>query len=100
MDRELICAWLGLPADAWPPDHYALLGLERGAGDAARIEQEVHERMARVRSYQLSHPESATEAMNRLAQAYACLTDPQAKAAYDRELARPRVPVAVPLAPP
>src|SRR5437588_738333 len=32
MSHELICAWLGLPPDPWPPDHYALLGLTPAAG--------------------------------------------------------------------
>lgn len=86
MDRELIQSWLQLPPGNWPPDHYTLLGLAPGEGDLARIEQQVHERMQRVRSYQLTHPELATDAMNCLAQALVCLTDPDAKKAYDRAL--------------
>ena len=84
MENDKIRAWLGLPAGNWPPDHYALLGLSPGEVDAARIEQHVHDRLAKLRCYQLSHPEQATEAMNRLAQAFMCLTDPKAKQAYDR----------------
>src|SRR4051794_9833696 len=84
--HELIRAWLGLSADAWPPDHYTLLGLPPGEADTLRIEQRVQERLARVRSYQLSHPTAATEAMNLLAQAFCCLTDPRAKLAYDTQL--------------
>ncbi len=75
MKPDLICEWLGLPAGTWPPDHYRLLGLEPGESDAERIEQRVHERLEAVRHYQMAHPEQATEAMNRLAQAYVCLTD-------------------------
>jgi hypothetical protein len=86
MNHEVIFTWLGLPPASWPPDHYQLLGLNQGEGDIQRIEQEVHERMERVRRYQLSHPEQATEAMNRLAQALVCLTDPKAKKAYDAYL--------------
>src|SRR5271157_3425368 len=86
MKHEAICAWLGLVPQNWPPDHYTLLGLEPGEPDVARIEQRVHERLARLRCYQLSHPEQATEAMNRLAQAFVCLTDPSAKKAYDAAL--------------
>jgi hypothetical protein len=97
MDHGLICRWLGLPAGSWPPDHYRLLGLPRGERDIGQIEQEVHERMNRVRCYQLSHPELATEAMNRLAQALVCLTDPRSKTSYDASLGlgdpvRPPVP--------
>src|SRR5438270_3990805 len=83
MSHELICTWLGLGAGDWPPDHYRLLGLEPDESDSARIEQRVHDRLEAVRRYQLLHPELVTEAMNRLAQAYVCLTDPDARRAYD-----------------
>jgi hypothetical protein len=86
MDLELIQSWLQLPPGNWPPDHYALLGLKPGEADLGRVEQQVHERMERLRSYQLTHPELATQAMNCLAQALVCLTDPAAKKNYDREL--------------
>ena len=83
MSHELICTWLGLPPGDWPPDHYRLLDLEPGESDCARIEQRVHDRLEAVRRYQLLHPDLVTEAMNRLAQAYVCLTDPEARRAYD-----------------
>jgi hypothetical protein len=86
MDHELIRSWLQLPSGDWPPDHYTLLRLEPRETDVARIEHQVHERMQQMRCYQLTHPELATEAMNRLAAALVCLTDPDAKKAYDREL--------------
>ncbi len=91
MDHELICTWLGLPSKCWPPDHYTLLGLAPGETDAARIEHHVHERLARLRCYQISHPGPATEAMNRLAQAFVCLTDPEARKAYNAQFF-PNVP--------
>src|SRR5262249_51274539 len=84
MNHDKICAWLGLPTGQWPPDHYALLGLTPGEGDVIRIDHQVQERLAKLRCYQLSHPDQATEAMNRLAQAFLCLTDPAAKKAYDQ----------------
>lgn len=99
MSHELICSWLGLPPDRWPPDHYALLGLPAGEGDVQKIEEHVHERLLKVRRYQLSHPDQATEAMNRLAQAFTCLTDAETKRAYDASLLSPQ-PVAVEEAPP
>jgi hypothetical protein len=83
MDQQLVSAWLQLPHVDWPPDHYSLLGLKQGEADIARIEQQVYERMEKVRRYQLTHPELATEVMNRLAQALVCLTDAAAKQAYD-----------------
>ena len=99
--HELICTWLGLPRDSWPPDHYRLLGLEPGEGDLALIEQRVNQRLDSVRPYQMMHPEPATEVMNRLAQAFICLTEPAAKRAYDEQLlgVRPRA-VPPPLPPP
>ena len=99
MKPDLICEWLGLPAGTWPPDHYRLLGLEPGESDAERIEQRVHERLEAVRHYQMAHPEQATEAMNRLAQAYVCLTDASSKRAYDAALLGTAAPVAVAEAP-
>jgi hypothetical protein len=97
MDHALICSWLGLPPDGWPPDHYALLGLPAGESDIQKIEEHVHDRLLTVRQYQLNHPDQATEAMNRLAQAFTCLTDPEAKRTYDAALLlhQPATPAAV-----
>src|SRR5437763_5577934 len=86
MSHELICSWLGLPPGEWPPDHYRLLGLEPGESNTELIEQRVHQRLDSVRCYQMMHPEQATEAMNRLAQAFVCLTEPAAKKVYDAAL--------------
>jgi hypothetical protein len=47
------------------------------------------ERMERLRPHQLKYPELVTEGMNRLAQALVCLTDRDARAAYDRTLRLP-----------
>lgn len=97
MNHEWIRSCLELPPGAWPPDHYTLLGLEHGEADSRRIEQRVQERMEKLRLYQLTHTEQATEAMNRLAQALVCLSDPAARQAYDahlssRQLGRARRP--------
>lgn len=89
MQHDLVCQWLDLPSGDWPPDHYVLLGLRPGEDNVGLIEQNVYERMEIVRRYQLTHPELATEAMNRLAQALVCLTDPHAKKLYDSKLAVP-----------
>jgi hypothetical protein len=99
MNHDVICAWLELEPGTWPPDHYRLLGLEPGESDPSRIEENVHLRLDTVRRYQLTYPEPATEALNRLAQAFVCLTDPPAKQAYDAQLFAnpPRLPVPPPL---
>jgi hypothetical protein len=92
MGHELICSWLKIPATTWPPDHYTLLGLQRGETDAKRIERNVQVRMETVRCYQLTHPDLVTEAMNRLAQAFDCLRDAKLRQAYDTSLAKPATP--------
>jgi hypothetical protein len=92
MSHELICSWLKLPSKSWPPDHYTLLGLKPGETDAGRIERHVQLRMEWVRPYQLAHPDQATEAMTRLAKAFDCLSNQEARKAYDAELLGPRAP--------
>jgi hypothetical protein len=83
MSRELICSILGIRPDSWPPDHYALIGLSPHEANPARVEIRVQELSAKLRSYQLAHPDDVTDALNRLAQALVCLTDPAARADYD-----------------
>ncbi len=63
-----------------------MLGLAPGEADPARIEYQVHERLTRLRPLQLHYPEQVTEAMNLLARAFSCLTDPEAKRNYDAAL--------------
>jgi hypothetical protein len=99
MEHDQVCSWLHLPPGSWPPDHYTLLGLPPGEADPARVEQHVHERLTRLRPLQLHYPEQVTEAMNLLARAFSCLTDPEAKRAYDAALfgqPAPPAPVALP----
>lgn len=86
MSRDLLPKWLNIPASPWPPDHYALLGLQPGEGSTDEIEHSVLERMEKLRHYQLMHPEQVTEGMNLLAQAMIALTDPETRSAYDISL--------------
>lgn len=81
MNQELLCSWLSLPGSTWPPDPYALLGVAPGETDLQKIERHVHDRLAKLRCYQLAHPEEATEGMNRLAQAFICVSEAANKAA-------------------
>jgi len=90
MSHDLICSWLSLPPGSWPPDHYTLLGLRVGETDSERIERHVQLRMEKVRVYQLAQPDLVTEAMNRIAQAFDCLRDPEAKQVYDARLLGPK----------
>lgn len=75
MNADLLRGWLGLEQASWPPDPHTLLGISPEECDVARIEQRVHERLAKLRCYQISHPEEATEGMNRLAQAFVEVID-------------------------
>ncbi len=75
MKPELLCTWLGLEKTAWPPEPRTLLGLARDEHDLAVVEQRVHDCMNKLRTYQLSYPEEATEGMNRLAEAFLTLTE-------------------------
>ena len=75
MNAELLCRWLGLPDPTWPPEPHTLLGVTADERDSGRIEQQVHERMCRLRSFQIAHPEEATEGMNRVAQAFVQLME-------------------------
>src|SRR5436190_246615 len=75
MNAKILCGWLGLVDKNWPPEPCVLLGLKPGECDLTQIERTVHDRMAKLRCYQLSHPEEATEGMNRVAQAFICLTE-------------------------
>lgn len=90
MSHDLICSWLSLPPGSWPPDHYTLLGLRAGEPDPERIERHVQLRMEKVRVYQLAQPDLVTEAMNRIAQAFDCLRDQEAKRIYDARLIGPK----------
>lgn len=79
VNAKILCTWLGLEDKQWPPDHHALLGVRHGETDQALIEKTVQARMAKLRVYQLSHPEEATEGMNRVAQAFITLTEAAAR---------------------
>lgn len=95
MSRDLLPKWLNIPASPWPPDHYALLGLQPGEGSIDDIEHSVLERMEKLRHYQLMHPDQVTEGMNLLAQAMIALTDPETRSAYDISLGLRSAPTPV-----
>jgi hypothetical protein len=69
MDTALLRTWLGLPAGPWPPPDRELLGLPAGPLDPAAVEAAALDRMARLRTHQLVHPDLVTEGMNRVARA-------------------------------
>lgn len=99
VDNSIICAWLELSGCQWPPDHYTLLGIARTEADLAAIERQVQHRLEQVRRHQLLHPEAATEAMNRIAQAFLCLSDSRTRQAYDCGLFGSAAPVTMSVGP-
>jgi hypothetical protein len=86
MTQEKLRGWLKLPDGPWPPNYYALIGLDRGAGTPDEIEARILERLELLRRYQLPHPDEATEGMNLLARALDTLTNPESRREYDRSI--------------
>jgi formylglycine-generating enzyme required for sulfatase activity len=78
--------WLGILPKDQPPNHYRLLAIDPTESDPEAIRDAAEARMAHVRTYQLKYPEHSQKILNELAAAKACLLDPKAKAAYDRQL--------------
>ena len=82
--------FLGIVTDTVPPDHYALLGLERFDTDDARIDNAAKKQATRL--HQLaSGPDRATiqKLMGEVAVARRTLADPDQKREYDEQLRNP-----------
>lgn len=80
-------AWLDIPPQHQPPDHYRLLGLRRFEHDPQRIEQAAQERIAAVQAHQSGpHAEQCRRLLHELSAARSCLLNEQRRAAYDRAL--------------
>lgn len=80
-------AWLKIPAERRPPNHYDLLGLSDFEADASKIHEAALDRMAIVRRYQLGeHGEITQQLMGELSRAFDCLITPERKLAYDQLL--------------
>ena len=93
--------WLGIPPKHQPPNHYRLLGLELFESDPEVIRDAVEQRMAHVRTYQLSqYVEISQRILNEIAAAKIALLDPARKTAYDARLRQQLQTQPVPKAPP
>src|SRR5205823_2364727 len=76
---------------------YALLGVTPADCEAAQLELRVQDRMKKLRCYQLSHPDEATEGMNRVAQAFVSLIERHGTPPTNaKSAAPPRSPDATP----
>lgn len=79
--------WLGIPRAEQPPNHYRLLGLTVFESDRDAILSAAEQRIAHVRTFQISeHAEASQRFLNELAASRVCLLKPQEKARYDTGL--------------
>lgn len=70
-----------------PPDHYALLGLERFESDRQKIDHAAGERMSVLQEFANSeHLDASQKLLNEVSAARRCLLDSTKKIAYDEEL--------------
>ena len=70
-----------------PPDHYALLGLERFESDRNRIDEAAGERMSLLQEFANSeHLDASQKLLNEVSAARRCLLNETKKIAYDEEL--------------
>jgi hypothetical protein len=79
--------WLGIPPEEQPPNHYRLLGIDPFESEADVIRRAAANRVTSFRVLLTGkHGVLAEEVLRRVAEAKACLLDPDKKAGYDRKL--------------
>jgi len=93
-------AWLEIPPQDQPPDHYRLLGVTPFEPDSSRILRAAKRRMVQVRA-RASADEGhlLNRILNEISAARACLLTSEKRAEYDRTL-RERLQAAQSAAPP
>lgn len=81
--------WLGIPEGPRPPDHYELLRLVRFEDDPEKVRKHYQKLNGHVRKYATGEfSKESQELLNELAKAMLCLTDPERKREYDKQLGR------------
>lgn len=79
--------WLGIPPESRPPTHYELLGISPREQEPAVIKAAGLRQSGYVRNFQVGkYSKDATQILNELAAALACLQDPVKRAQYDADL--------------
>jgi hypothetical protein len=79
--------WLGIPAEEQPASHYRLLGIPLYEPDQEVIASAAVQRMNWLRTFQSgANGADAKRLLAELAQAWACLLNPQRKQDYDNQL--------------
>lgn len=80
-------AWLGIPPEEQPPDHYRLLGIERFESRPEVIEAAADRRRGALHGFQRGEQAiPAARLIDEIAHAKACLLNPHRKTAYDEGL--------------
>ncbi len=80
-------AWLGIPPEKQPPNHYDLLGIPLFEDGPDVIEAAANRQMGHLRTYQTGkHGELSQRLLNEVAAARVCLLNAEKKARYDLEL--------------
>ena len=80
-------AWLGIPAEEQPPNHYRLLGISLFESNDDVIQNGLDQRMAHVKSFANGpHAAESQRLLTDLSQAGVCLLRPEKKQAYDQQL--------------
>lgn len=80
-------AWLGIPPNEQPPNHYRLLGISLFESDADVIQSGLDQRMAHLKSLvNGTHGEESQRLLKEVSQAGVCLLRPEKKQVYDRRL--------------
>ncbi len=80
--------WLHVTNHSASTTHYELLGLQAFESDPTRIRNAYDRASGEVHKWEASnkYAETATEILHELAGAYLCLSEPQTKQEYDRQL--------------
>lgn len=80
-------AWLGIPPEEQPPNHYRLLGIRPFEEDPEVIAAAADQRVGNLHAFQKGqHAGLSLKLLNEVAVAKVCLLNPNRKAAYDRGL--------------
>jgi hypothetical protein len=80
--------WLGIAPEDQPPNHYRLLAIDRDEQDAQAIRQAADRRMDLLNTFETDdRPELIDRLLGEVTRAHDTLSDPHARAKYDRGLA-------------
>ena len=79
--------WLGIAPEDQPPNHYRLLAIDRDEQDAQVVRQAADRRMDQLNAFESDdRPELIDRLLGEITRAHDTLSDPHARAKYDRGL--------------